>query len=67
MVDMAMLSFGLTLSGVVTGMVVWGARLEGKVMAHDTLFAEREKLVEAHHAEMTTRLDRIERKIDNLK
>jgi hypothetical protein len=59
-------SIGLAVFGIGVGGVVWGIRLEGRVNTHQTLFVEREKFVVAANTEFTTRLSRIEDKVDTL-
>ena len=53
--------------------IVWFVRLEGRVNGHDTLFTEREKLMDAQHERLTEqhqdlkdRLIRIEVKLNKL-
>jgi hypothetical protein len=48
------------------GSVVWAIRIEGRVKNHETLFTEREKYVEASNTDLTSRLSRIEDKVDAL-
>lgn len=49
----------------VVGAVVWGARLEGRINAHDLRFTERGLRFDAQHQDLCERLERIERKLDN--
>lgn len=61
MVDPILLS--ATLASVAGG--VWLIRLEGRINGHDTLFTEREKLVDVQHQALVERLVRIETKLDH--
>ena len=56
----------LTAALTVVGAVVWAVRVEGRVNGHDRLFIEREKHVDTRHAELQTRLERIEQTLDGI-
>ena len=60
------MDYGILLALVFAGIgaVVEVVRLEGRLNGHDTLFVEREKLTDAQHSDLTDRLERIERKLD---
>lgn len=66
---------GILLFGVtsVAGVATWSLRQEGRINGHDKLFEEREKQLIAvqaqnyeRHQDTKARLERIERKLDNL-
>lgn len=63
MLDIGWLT-SIGLAGI--GAVVEVVRLEGRLNGHDTLFAEREKATVERHTDLKDRLERIERKLDEM-
>lgn len=57
---------GILITVVLTcvGAIVWAVRVEGRVNGHDKVFIDLSKLLDERHTAITTRLERIEAKID---
>ena len=66
-----------TIVMAIAGVGVWSLRQEGRINGHDSMFAEREKLITSQiyhlqataiqrHEDTQNRLDRIEAKLDRL-
>lgn len=73
-VDMSFAIFAVT---AIAGVATWSLRQEGRINGHDSMFAEREKLLATQilhihasavqrHEDTQDRLDRIEAKLDRL-
>lgn len=67
----------ISIAGIGIGGVIWAVRQEGRLNAHDDMFVANERVIDQRleanrntldqrHQDLSQRLERIERKLDNL-